>query len=1293
MQFIKHGRLHLHSDNSKQDSPMSVKELVAILAQNGAPAAALTDHGVLTGVYEFVKRCKEAGIKPIPGIEAYVQEDNAVTSRRHLVLLAKDYEGYMAICQAVTASNSRIAKDTPRMNKKIIFENFGPGSAGYGKVIATSACVGGILSSILISNREKEEKISDLKKRQSKYASPSDAAYQGNLKLLAEHSEAVKTLTEQRNALKALADKKYTLRERAVSKLTGPEREAIKARLEAEKAESKAAAEELEQVKVKLATAKKKETMVRQAVKSAEKEHEKWVLIQTKIDTIEAQLYSDDELLEEAKTEAIWYKGVFGDDFYIELQYHGIPEEAEVMPKLALLAKELGIGVVAANDEHYARNDAKCVRARAIVQALRFNKSLPATPDDREYYLKTDAELTDWLLKILPEDTVSEAMENIGEITSRCNVQFPKETHFPKFVGGNTGETSEQRLRRLVEEGIQNRYPNQEFPYRERVEYELKVINDMHYTDYLCIVQDYLDYGRRLGKDNPEGVGYSIGPGRGSAAGSLVCYLIGITSVDPIPLNLLFERFLNPDRVSSPDIDADLSKAVRGEVLEYIKCKYGADAVCSILTKGTLAAKNAIRSVARVKGDELFGDTRYFLELSDKLTKLIPNVPDITLADCEEHLKALCSQNKYAKEIFEDAKLVEGAVVSFGMHAAGIIIADNGNVKDYIPLMWNEKNEQWTTQCDMVEAEKQAGLLKFDLLGLRNLDIISDTLRLIKRNTGLSIDIEKVPQEADIYREVFAKGKTDFIFQFESVGMKNLLKRFKPTKFEDIVLLNAMFRPGPLQYIDDVCDVRHSRKSPTYICEAIRPILESTYGFPIYQEQIMQLCNQVAGFSLGESDLIRRYMSKKQGEEMAKYKPKFVDGLVSNGATCEDAEDFWLQLEDFALYAFNKSHSAVYAMVAYYTAWLKYHYPTEYMTAIMNHTPVEKLPMMIDECRALGVEVMAPDINRSLTKFLGKSNKILFSLANIKGVASGGEEIVSERERGGPFRSYKDFLQRVRPHKDVCEALIDAGALDCWCSNRAAMKAVLQNMLNDIKKIAEKAEAASLETNAEKRASLEAKRDEYQARLDSTILPISLPENKRDRLTAEYELLGMYISGHPLDEYDLENVKAVLIPEIVNHGETVAVCGVVSGVRIKARKSDGKKMAFFTLQDKSASSIEVCCFASAYAEYGNLIDEENVLVIEGKVNIEESEEFGDKKQIYASKIRLIPPKQRKVVVSVKGMHRWAENVYSMLLPYSAEDGLPVIVHDTCLGELRQTTLKLSPDVLGVAEVEVDIKIV
>lgn len=1354
--MIKYGVIHCHTGNSLYDGAMSPTTLCETAAQLGAPAVTLTDHGIMTGTFEFVSAAKDCGIKAVPGVEAYVQEDDKSSRRMHLLLLPKSYKGYLAVCRAVTESYKRIEDGFPRMNRDILVKCFGKGSDAHGEVIATSACAGGVLASILLRNADVQKAVDRLLNKQSRSQSPNDAAYLENVKLLEEKGREIAALVERREVLNPLVTKSFTARERAVDKMDHDSAEyaEAKAALDVDKLQKEAYASELSALRITIAAQKKKETMIRRQVKDAEESHEKWKFYQDQIDALKATMCDENDLFDEAVSAAKWYVSVFGEgNFYIELQYHGLDMESYSMPKLAKIAKMLNIPVVSANDAHMATKSDDDILRRQLIRSLRFNTWEELTPDMPEYYIKTDKELSSALSKILDKDIVDEAMLGVKNIFDACNVEFPKGLHFPKFRDSNGNLVdAKERLRQMCLAGIERRFPNKSgwtIEYDKRLDYELNIICGMGYADYLCIVDDYVNEGRRLGKNNPEQVGMGVGVGRGSAAGSLVCYLIGITGVDPIKYGLLFERFLNPERVSMPDIDEDFMVEIRDNVIDYIKSIYGEDAVCNIVTKGSFAGKGAIRAAARLLGSK-YDNKEEYLVLGNRLARMIPTKPAAVIADADFSEE----KEEDAIEVINCAKLLEGASSSYGMHACGVIIADNGNVGDYVSMMKQGPDDPWMCQCTMVEAEKNAGLLKMDFLGLRNLSIITDTLRLIKKNHGIDLDMEKLGASLEngrktpydvtgnVFDDIFAKGKTNGVFQFESNGMKKMLRQFGPSNIDDVILLVAAYRPGPMQYLDGITDVKKGRKRPTYIAPNLAPILDKTYGYPIYQEQIMQIFHDVAGFSMGQADEVRRAMGKKHIEILldpkTNFKGRFIDGLKAAGASESDAEDFWMQLLDFASYAFNKSHAAAYAFTAFYTAWLKLNYPLEYMKALLNYTALDKIPMVINECISMGIEVLPPDINKSGEGFDVVDGKILFGLSSVKGIASGAKAIIEERKKNGAFRDIKDFISRSPLSKDAVEAMIGAGAMDSWGPNRAAMINAYGFMLDTYKKIVKKREdvanvkeelLTALQASDSSITTLPINSDELykfaeakvikkgrvtqyfnhisrlkaleQSFHDACIPTDEIIERKTERLEREKELIGMYVSGHPLDEYeDVAKIRTYPICDAEPTSKKVTLCGRIEDVKYAARKSDGKSMAFFSLTDETGS-IHVCCFTQAYDEFGEYVNVGNFVSITGRIESEGSENDNnndndeqeslpviEKENLKLFVARIAPLKKKKetVMLSLPTVVDWQESL-PVIEKYKGND-LNLLFHDLCSGEIRKCTFCVSERILNTPEIKV-----
>lgn len=1300
----QYGIIHTHTDNSIRDGAMSAHTLCQRAHELGATAVVLTDHGVLTGTYEFMKAAKEFGIKGIPGVEAYVQEDGG--KRSHLLLIPKNYIGYQSISKAVTASNGRIINGFPCMNQQILNAYFGEKAAGHNQVIATSACVSGILATVLLQNQTLEFEIQKLLEKQKKY-SKKESSYFQNRKTFDEISAQIGEMIQKRDALKKVASRKFGQREKSLLSLknqNSSDYEEKAKELERDKKETEEAITTLEILKRDISSLKRKQTAIRKQLKLVEDSSAKWEELQSRITEMENSQTKYEDLVKRVETLASVYEGIFGKgNFYVELQYHRREDELQTMPTLADVARRLNLPTVACNDAHYAKRTSDDILARKILRSLRFSRWDQDSSDEAEYYIKTNEELYDALSGILGNDAALKAIQGIGDIVDQCNVEFPNELHTPKFVSDDDID-AKTRLRNLAQRGISWRYPNGGWTedHQKRMEYELGIIEKLGYSDYLCIVEDFLRYGRKLGTNNEEGVGLGIGPGRGSAVGSLVCYLVGITGIDPMKYGLIFERFLNTERVSYPDIDSDFKTDIRDDVLDYVRSKYGPNAVCGIITKGTLAARASVKAAAKAlqlrqdamqksaeKGHE-------YLRAGDIVTNLIPEKPGITLADVEPFVQENIVGREKEQEIFHAAKLIEGLTSQYGVHAAGVIIADNGNVSDYVPLAYNTKKEQWVCQCTMTEAEADAHLLKMDFLGLRNLNIITDTLRLIKRNYGLSLDMEEIGRSlkhgrtskfdirGNVFDDIFATGKTNSVFQFESSGMKEMLKKFRPSNIEDIILLVAAYRPGPMQYLDEIIEVKHGKKKPKYIVPALKDILDSTYGKPIYQEQVMSIFNKIAGFSLGEADIIRRAMSKKKLKELVKYHDKFIQGLEAAGAKTSDVESFWEELLDFARYAFNKSHATAYAFVAYYTAFLKLNYPTEYMTAALNYTTVEKLPELVSECAQMGIAVLPPDINRSNSNFTCvKEGEILFGLNCIKGIKSDSDAIIRCRDEDGKFVSFKDFILRSHNNKTVTENLIYCGAMDCWCNNRNAMILSLESLSKDAKKIKEKKtlvrdlESREKPTKKELTQLQNAKKSlaEYSARFHRTLLSLNTPEDRQERLQHEKELLGMYVSGHPLDDY--KNVRKLRTCTISEAAEgNITLCGMLTEVRIVFRKKDGKPLAFVQLEDESGR-IEVCCFTKTYEVYSPLLIENNVVEIKGKC-ISKGEEEG--LQFVAETIHPIKKTLPRVIIPISNLVEWTERIAPYVKEYQGDD-FDVVIYDTSLGEFRQLKYTVSNKIL------------
>ena len=774
---------------------------------------------------------------------------------------------------------------------------------------------------------------------------------------------------------------------------------------------------------------------------------------------------------------AEWFRDLFP-SFYLELQYHGLEDEAYVMPLLVRIARETGIPLIAANDAHMTDASDASLEARQILRFNYFRRHQELGEADRELYLKSDEELGEALRQVVDPEAVEEAMGNL-QVLGECNVMFPKEKHYPKVEGGASfDELLDTAREAMIQSG------DWDDAHEQRLKRERDVIRSMGYVDYHMVVRDFCIMGRSLGvvpkdrlSDMPlrydqalswiqkqgYAIGVGVGPGRGSAVGSLVCYLLGITNLDPVKYDLLFERFLNPERVSMPDIDTDIKTSLRPYLIQFIKQKYGEQAVSSISTVMTYAGRGAIKMAGRDRADELYGSlpakeqaeqkSRY-LDRVAKVAGFVPEQWDGSLSDLTESF-LVQFHGEEERLLWERAQMIEGKVSSTSVHAGGIVVSDNRDLCEYVPLLWREDKQTWATQCDMIRVEEK-GLLKIDLLGLNTLDCITDTLHQIWERHGIAVDLDHLPFEPEVFQEIYATGNTNSVFQFESPGMKQMLREFRPTCFEDLILLVAAYRPGPMQFLDHIIAVKHGREPENYRTPELEPILSKTYSAIIYQEQVMQIFKDLAGYSLGQADLVRRAMSKKKTEKLKVERQAFlfgdperhIDGCCARGIPEEAANALFDEIMEFARYAFNKSHAAAYAMVSYQTAWLKYHYPAEFLCAMFNNKDQEGYGPLVEDCASYGIALLPPDINRSESGFVVEGDSIRYGFAGIKGIRDSEDLSWILQKRGSrfryaPFLSLSDFARRVSRdgkllHRGFLFTLAKSGVFDCLAPDREA---------------------------------------------------------------------------------------------------------------------------------------------------------------------------------------------------------------------------------------------------------------
>ena len=896
-----------------------------------------------------------------------------------------------------------------------------------------------------------------------------------------------------------------------------------------------------------------------------------------------------------AKETALELLKIFGNDnFYIEIQDHGLNEQQQIMPSLIRLAEECKIPLVATNDCHYLRkSDAEL---QAVLMCIQTNGSMldgrPIGFETDEFYYKTTEEM-----KML-FGRYHGAIENTVKIAERCNLEFSFEGYkLPKYPTPS-GVSAGQYLKELTYSSFKSRvesetltFSNDESSYIDRIEYELSVIDSMGYSDYFLIVWDYVNFAH---KNN-----IPVGPGRGSGAGSLVAFLIGITDIDPIKFDLLFERFLNPERVSMPDIDVDFCYNRRDEVIKYMYEKYGEDHVSQIIAFGTLGAKAAIRDVGRVMGMS-YSDV-------DTVAKLVPKDISVTIDDAlrQKELKQLYQESPEIKKLIDTARALEGMPRNVTIHAAGLVVSDKP-ITEYLPLATS--NGSIVTQFDM-DTVAMLGLLKFDFLALRYLTIIDDACCSIKEKNP-DFNIEKIPLDDKKAYDLISSGNTLGIFQLESGGMRQMLTELSPDRFEDIIAAIALYRPGPMDSIPKYIEARHNPKSVSYAHPLLESILRSTYGCIVYQEQVMSIFRVVAGYTYGHADVVRRAISKKKGNVLEAEKDSFLTGAISNGIDRGIAERLFDDIASFANYAFNKSHAAAYALISYRTAYLKAHYPCEYMAALITSVlgNMTKLAEYIGECGRYNIRVLPPDINESRLLFYPRNNDIVFGLLALKNVGRQFiEGILIERDVNGRFESFEDFISRISQYdinKRMIESLIKVGAFDSFGVYRSQLLASYE---------------AIIDTEQQKnRNNLSGQLDMFSALSAEPAMKLNfkypnIPERPaKEKLKMEKEVAGMYFSGNLLDSYS-EHISALSpqkISEIIENADIadrqyVKLAGMITAVSLKTTKRNDR-MAFITLEDKYGE-IECLFFARQLERFANIVAEDNAIFVEGNISIREDE--------------------------------------------------------------------------------------
>ena len=1084
MQF---SHLHNHSQFSLLDGASKISSMFKKAKEDNMPAVAITDHGNMFGVFQFVAEAGKHGVKPIVGCEFYLVNDRhkqvftkeLKDKRYHQLFLAKNPEGYQNLIKLCSLGFMEgMYSKYPRIDKELVLK--------YHKgLIATTCCLGASVPQAILRAGE-----------------------------------------------------------------------------------------------------------------------------------------------DEAEKEFKWWLDLFGEDYYVEVQNHHIPEQQVVNEVLLRFAKKYNVKVIASNDSHYL--DQKDANAHDILLCINTGEkqSTPSYKDiegdfdmkgkrfafyNDQFYFKTTQEMTD-LWSHIPE-----AIDNTNEIVGKVEIlELKKDVLLPNFTIPSTFLSQDDFLEHLTMEGAKKRYVDISIVVEERIKFELHTIRTMGFAGYFLIVADFINAGKDLG--------VYVGPGRGSAAGSVVAYCLGITNIDPIKYNLLFERFLNPDRKSLPDIDTDFDDEGRQKVIDYVVEKYGRNQVAHIATYGTMAAKMSLKDVARVLDLPL--------SESNALAKLVPEKPKITLerifnasltgdgslADREnlssdeleqvKQLRQIKSSGGLPSRVIESAMILEGSVRGTGIHAAGIIIAPH-DLTDIMPVATSKDVSLLITQFDGSVIEN-AGVIKMDFLGLKTLSILKESIRLIEQNHKITIDLDAIPLDDALTFEMYQRGETNATFQFESAGMQKHLRDLKPDQFSDLIAMNALFRPGPMVYIPNYIARKHGREKIEYDVPEMEEYLSDTYGITVYQEQVMQLSQKLANFTKGDADMLRKAMGKKDKPTIDKMKGKFIDGGLSNSHPPDKLEKIWSDWESFAEYAFNKSHSTCYGLVAYQTGYLKANYAPEYMSAVLSNSlgNIEKITFFMDECKRMGLSLLVPDVNESSRSFaVNKKGQIRFGLGAIKGVGEAAvDSIVEERQARGEYKDIFDFVARINSrqvNRRCLESLALAGAFDCFSDiQRSHFFATDNEGITFIEKIVR----YSAKISELKAAATQSLFGELGAGTGNDIsmpkIPATEPWSIMEQLKNEKEVVGVYISGHPLDEYKIEiqnfcNSNSGLLESKPNIVQSFA--GIVTKINVRT-SANGNQFMIFTLEDY-AGNYEFALFAKDFIQFERFIAQDRLLYIQGSYQL------------------------------------------------------------------------------------------
>lgn len=1269
---MAYGILNAHSEHSLHQSISSIKDIIQKAKKIGATHVAVSDINTMTGCIQCIETCAVNDVKPIVACELAIHDGKC---EYRIVLYALNYNGYQNICRLLTLANHKLLQQEQTI-PFLYYEEL-ESYVDRKNIIISTGGKEGMIEIILSHNKKLKHQISELEEEMKTLDSPNDIAYQKNKEIVEKNMQLINMLEQRKDILKKLSQKNYSRRKKGIEAYKGTEQYSIEVdKLAKEIEETELSKVELNEITKNISSLKKTTTIISKKIKQMENNHVEYKKLNDAKQQMEGFVYEDiQSLIIQIISK---YKKFMTDNFYIQISADCT--ENLCMQLIQLANKTDTAYVITCNSYMTDKGNEDYVQYMRNMD----NESWEEVEESlKRQYVMSEDELRAILGEFLSEIEIRKGLEANSNICNKINFSMLHDKHYPRYIqdDGSVCQNSSLLLAESIKNGIKKRNYQDKISlptYRERLKYEYSVIVKMGFADYLLIVADFIKYAKNYVTEYEEShIGISVGPGRGSAAGCLICFFLEITNIDPLIYNLKFERFLNPDRVTMPDIDIDFSEEIRPVAIQYVTNKYGKESVSQIRTSMTQQANASTRNAARMVGVSC-GDKLKYADLADEICKLIP--AKTSISDCEKMIIETYKDSKQydaVKEIIRYAKKTEGLMISLGVHPAGVIIGDAKPLQNYIPLLYNQSIESWVVQCDKDEAER-IGLLKMDFLIVKILDKLTETVRRIWKYEGAKIDLNEIPYEKKVFEEIYCAGNTEAVFQCESDGMKKVLKDFKPESIEELILIISVYRPGPMDSVPDIIAVKHGKKEPNYCIPELSEILNPTYGYPVYQEQIMDIFHKCAGFTSGEADIIRRYMSKKKTDKFISYKDKFLEGIMNHGASREAAEKLWDSLVTFSEYAFNKSHACAYAVVSYMTAYCKYYFGSYYYCSVLNNVPLEKYKSLIYNAKNMGIDILLPSVNDSSLTFENKGGNIIFGLNKIKGFNSGyAEKIIHERQENGRFSSFKDFVMRVAISENAINALIDAGATDIFQEcNRKQKKKSLPVILGYKKNI-----DAAKKNDGEKS---DKRIEEIIKELDNYMYD-DLQEDSGS-LEVEKEKLGAYISAHPLDRYaDVYKTTAITHISNISSGDCTIV-GIIKNLVIRNRKKDGKPMAFFNIEDISGT-IPVCTYVQEYQKYKGFICEGNVISISGSVDMEIKEKEGEiqeTKKLIVSKIDICRITKEPMLVSIQSKADEAYAYYS-LEPYKEDGGHDILLHYQDTGLIEKKKMAVSNKALTLNE--------